>query len=97
MAILARRLFQVAVSVKCERISALIASLASVQNCDSAVALIDAAAESFSVIQSILADRAYVSHFIQEPACAASIALHVIKRDEQVKGFAPVRRHWMGE
>ena len=82
----------------CERIPALWVSSASVQDRDGAAGLlIDAAAESFPAIEKTLADRAYVSPVVQEAACAASTALQAIKRDEQVKGFAPVRRRWVGQ
>jgi transposase len=72
-------------------------SSASVQDRDGAVPLIRAAHQSFPSIEKILVDGAYVGEVINDAASAMGITVEVTKRNERVKGFAPVPKRWSVE
>lgn len=72
-------------------------SSANVQDRDGAVPLIYEAANNFPTILKILVDGAYVGRVIDEAASATGIPVEVTKRNEQVKGFVPVRKRWAVE
>ena len=81
----------------CGLLLAVFVSSASVQDRDGAVLLIHAAGESFPTIERILVDGAYVGEVINDAESATGIAVEVTKRNEQVKGFVPVRKRWAVE
>jgi transposase len=67
------------------------------QDRDGAVPLIHAAAENFPTIKKILVDGAYVGQVINEAASSTGIPVEVTKRNEETKGFVPVRKRWAVE
>jgi transposase len=70
---------------------------ASVQDRDGAVPLIRGARTAFPTISKILVDGAYVAAVIDAAQAETGIAVEVTKRNEQVKGFVPVRKRWVVE
>ena len=72
-------------------------SSASVQDRDGAVPVIHAARDSFPTIEKILVDGAYVGEVVDQAEADTGIAVEVTKRNEQAKGFVPVRKRWAVE
>lgn len=70
---------------------------ASVQDRDGAVPLIHKARTAFPTILKILVDGAYVGHVIDNAMNETGIAVEVTKRNEEAKGFVPVRKRWAVE
>jgi transposase len=81
----------------CGLILAVVVTPANVQDRDGAVALIHLAALLYPTIVKILVDGAYVGSVIDKAAAATGIVVQVTKRNEQVKGFVPVRKRWVVE
>jgi transposase len=81
----------------CGLILAVVVTPANVQDRDGAVPLIHLAALLYPTIVKILVDGAYVGSVIDQAAAAPGIAVEVTKRNEQVKGFVPVRKRWVVE
>lgn len=59
--------------------------------------LIHKAHSAFPTIQKILVDGAYVGKVIDEASGTTGIPVEVTKRNEEVKGFVPVRKRWAVE
>jgi transposase len=70
---------------------------ANVQDRDGAVPLIQRARTAYSTIRKILVDGAYVGNVIDEAEKETGIVVEVTKRNEEVKGFVPVRKRWAVE
>jgi len=81
----------------CGLLLAVFVSPASVQDRDGAVPLIHAAHTAFGTIRKILVDGAYVGGVIDDAQAATGITVEVTKRNEQVRGFVPVRKRWVVE
>jgi len=70
---------------------------ANVQDRDGAVPLIHNARSAYPTIRKILVDGAYVGNVIDDAETETGIVVEVTKRNEQVKGFVPVRKRWAVE
>jgi putative transposase len=81
----------------CGVVLAVLVTVASVQDRDGAVPLIHAAHTDFGTISKILVDGAYVGHVIDEAEAATGIDVEVTKRNEEARGFVPVRWRWIVE
>lgn len=81
----------------CGLLLAVFVSSASTQDRDGAVPLIHAARDSFPTIEKILVDGAYVGEVIHDAEQSTGITVEVSKRNDQVKGFVPVRKRWAVE
>jgi len=81
----------------CGLILAVLVTCANVQDRDGAVPLVHEVAENFPSVEKILADRAYAGRVIDEAEAATGIDVEVTKRNDQVKGFVPVRLRWAVE
>jgi putative transposase len=81
----------------CGIMLAVIVTAANVQDRDGAVPLIHAAHRLFPTITKILVDGAYVGEVIGQAEAATGIDVEVTKRNEQVRGFVPVRLRWAVE
>lgn len=81
----------------CGLLLAVSVTSASVQDRDGAVPLICAAHSEYPTIQKILVDGAYVGDVIDQAETATGIAVEVTKRNEEAKGFVPVRKRWAVE
>lgn len=67
------------------------------QDRNGAVPLVQAAHSAYPTIQKILVDGAYVGEVIAQAEIATGITVEVTKRNDQVKGFVPVRKRWAVE
>jgi transposase len=72
-------------------------TLANVQDRDGAVPLIHKARTAYPTLRKILVDGAYVGNVIDDAETETGIVVEVTKRNEQVKGFVPVRKRWAVE
>ena len=81
----------------CGIILAIVVTVASVQDRDGAVPLIRIAHKVFPTITKILVDGAYVGEVITQVMAETGIDVEVTKRNEQVRGFVPVRLRWAVE
>jgi putative transposase len=81
----------------CGLLLAVVVTAASVQDRDGAVPLIFAANSEYPTIQKILVDGAYTGEVIAQAAEETGIAVEITLRNEQVKGFVPVRMRWAVE
>jgi putative transposase len=81
----------------CGIILAVVVTVAGVQDRDGAVPLIHTAHNLFPTITKILVDGAYVGDVIDKAAAETGIDVEVTKRNEQVRGFVPVRLRWAVE
>jgi transposase len=81
----------------CGLLLAVVVTSASVQDRDGAIPLIHAAREKYPTVEKILVDGAYVGDVIDQAKADTGIAIEVTKRNEQTKGFVPVRKRWAVE
>lgn len=70
---------------------------ANVQDRDGAIPLIHEAHAAYPTIVKILVDGAYVGQVIDTAAGDTGIVVEVTKRNEEAKGFVPVRKRWAVE
>jgi putative transposase len=78
-------------------ILAIFISVGSVQDRDGLGPLLQAVASQYTSIQKVLVDGAYTGDAVAQAAEATGIKVEITKRNEQVKGFAPVRKRWIVE
>lgn len=67
------------------------------QDRDGAIPLIHEAHAAYPTIVKILVDGAYVGQVIDTAAGDTGIVVEVTKRNEEAKGFVPVRKRWAVE
>jgi putative transposase len=81
----------------CGILLAIVVTAASVQDRDGSIPLIHAAHDRFPTIEKILVDGAYVGEVIKNAEAATGITVEVTKRNEEARGFVPVRLRWAVE
>jgi transposase len=81
----------------CGLVLAVSVTPANVQDRDGSVPLIHKARTGYPTIRKILVDGAYVGNVIDAAEAETGIDVEVTKRNEQVKGFVPVRIRWAVE
>lgn len=78
-------------------ILALYISVGSVQDRDGLAPLLKVAKTQYSSLQKVLVDSAYTGETVACAAASTKIKVEITKRNQQVKGFVPVRKRWIVE
>lgn len=78
-------------------ILAIFISVGSVQDRDGLVPLLHFAASEYSTIKKVLVDGAYTGEVVARASNESGIEVEITKRNEQVKGFVPIRKRWIVE
>lgn len=78
-------------------ILALFISVGSVQDRDGIGVLLEAASAEYPMMQKALVDGAYNGEAVASASRASGIAVEMVKRSDDVKGFVPVHKRWIVE
>lgn len=78
-------------------IIALCVSVGSVQDRDGLGVLLASAAVHYPSMRKVLVDGAYNGEAVASASEATGIAVEMVKRNDAVKGFVPVRKRWIVE
>ncbi|HET6684970.1 MAG TPA: transposase [Jiangellaceae bacterium] len=67
------------------------------QDRDGAFRITDALREAFSTITLVWADAGYTGRFVRDACKIWDLAVAIVKRPEQAKGFVLLHRRWVVE
>lgn len=70
---------------------------ASVQDCDGGAMLLSMAAAKYPTLRLVWADSAYNGEAIEIASETSKIAVEAKGREEEIKGFVPIRKRWVVE